>query len=323
MDFSKLIDKKIQQKQKPQSRWNRQRNKAATAANTPDQTSTNPKTDISNQEHSGENEPKTENKLTVKGANEDVSIDYTAEEIALADELSLDDVNSKLASFNELENEPNIPKVEKIRKLGILLHKQQKDRVYQDQLDKEDKVPMNLDIQEIGNIEFQAKHYTQLRKYIKYIIKCWESQISIEEDIEQSSASGGGKASSTSSSSSSSSFKLLIETKRDVVPLLYKLRKENLPLSMFTSLTTVIYYLQSENYRMANETYLKLSIGNAAWPVGVRSVGIHQRAADSKITGNNKKTATNIMMGDKTRRWITAVKRLITFCEKTAKITSV
>ena len=71
---------------------------------------------------------------------------------------------------------------------------------------------------------------------------------------------------------------------------------------------------------MANETYLKLSIGNAAWPVGVRSVGIHQRAADLKITGSDQKTATNIMMGDKTRRWITAVKRLITFCEKTAKV---
>lgn len=313
MDFSKLIDKKIQQKQKPQARWNRQRNKTAQVVNAPELTSTNSKNERSNQVHSEENGTMTENKSIAKEANDDASIDYTAEEMALADELSLDDVNSKLASFNELDNEPNIPKLEKIRKLGILLHKQQKDRVYQDQLEKEDKVPMNLDLQEIGKIEFQAKHYTQLRKYIKYIIKCWESQINIEKESEDSLAPGEGRASSSSS-------KLLTETKRDVVPLLYKLRKENLPQSMFTSLTTVIYYLQSENYRMANETYLKLSIGNAAWPVGVRSVGIHQRAADLKITGSDKKTATNIMMGDKTRRWITAVKRLITFCEKTAKV---
>ncbi|CAK7902728.1 pre-mRNA-splicing factor 18 [[Candida] anglica] len=225
--------------------------------------------------------------------SQDTTVEYTPEEETLAKTLSIEDINSKLKKFGELDNEPNISNVMKIRKLGILLRKERKDAEYKAQLEKEDAVAMDINVEDMGQEQFKDKIYTQLRRYIKYLIKCWECQADTEEQK-----------------------KLLLETKRDLVKLLYRLRKQSLTANMFTSLTTVIHYLQIGDFRKANETYLKLSIGNAAWPIGVRSVGIHERAADSKITGDNKKEAANIMIDDKTRRWITAIKRLISFCER-------
>lgn len=106
---------------------------------------------------------------------------------------------------------------------------------------------------------------------------------------------------------------LLPETKRCLFPLLVRLRKSNLDLDLLTSLATVIYHLQKNQFQRATESYMKLSIGNVAWPIGVTSVGIHARSAQSRIQGDSN--VANIMIDDKTRLWITSVKRLITFKE--------
>ena len=37
--------------------------------------------------------------------------------------------------------------------------------------------------------------------------------------------------------------------------------------------------IEQRNYQRANEIYLQLSIGNQAWPIGVTSIGIHDRSA--------------------------------------------
>ncbi|KAL7665610.1 Pre-mRNA-splicing factor 18 [[Candida] zeylanoides] len=231
------------------------------------------------------------------------TIPYNEEEIALAQELSEEQLDAKLAAFDELSNESNIPKLAKVRKLGILLRGQRKDQQYQRQLEQEDAVDMEMSLEEIKyhqlDGEVRQTLYLKLRKYLKYLVKCWESQLILKGDNTNQGA-------------------ILYESKRDLVRLLHKLRKGTLQESIFVSLMTTMYYLQRQEFRRANEAYLKLSIGNAAWPIGVKSVGIHQRAADSKITGEDKKHAANIMVNDRTRRWITAIKRLITFCERCA-----
>lgn len=35
----------------------------------------------------------------------------------------------------------------------------------------------------------------------------------------------------------------------------------------------IVHYMQQREYRMANDSYLQLSIGNAPWPIGVTAVG--------------------------------------------------
>lgn len=108
---------------------------------------------------------------------------------------------------------------------------------------------------------------------------------------------------------------LLIETKKSLFPVLVKLRRATLPKDLVISLASVLYHLQQPNQNnLAIESYMKLSIGNVAWPIGVTSVGIHARSAHSKIQGSDGQVA-NVMLDETTRLWITSIKRLISFEE--------
>ena len=48
---------------------------------------------------------------------------------------------------------------------------------------------------------------------------------------------------------------------------------QNLPADVLGRLSEIIHYMQSRQYQRANDSYLRLSIGNAAWPIGVTMVG--------------------------------------------------
>lgn len=111
----------------------------------------------------------------------------------------------------------------------------------------------------------------------------------------------------------SSSSELLAQSKRDLLPLLVQLRKHLLSHELLVSLCTILYHLQQAQWSLALQSYMQLSIGNVAWPIGVTQIGIHERAAHSKIAGREK--VANVVRDDCTRRWITAVKRLATFVE--------
>lgn len=67
------------------------------------------------------------------------------------------------------------------------------------------------------------------------------------------------------------------------------------------------------------ESYMKLSLGNVAWPIGVTQVGIHERKIQRQDARNNTATAgivANVMTDEQTRLWITNVKRLLTHMEQ-------
>ncbi|CCK70083.1 mRNA splicing protein PRP18 KNAG_0D03360 [Huiozyma naganishii CBS 8797] len=68
---------------------------------------------------------------------------------------------------------------------------------------------------------------------------------------------------------------LLQQTRRDLFPLLVQLRKHTLPLGNLASLATILYHCQQGQYQLAVQSYMQLSIGNVAWPIGVNVVGIH------------------------------------------------
>ncbi|CAI4062109.1 hypothetical protein SKDZ_07G2590 [Saccharomyces kudriavzevii ZP591] len=107
---------------------------------------------------------------------------------------------------------------------------------------------------------------------------------------------------------------LFLDTKKALFPLLLQLRRGSLGSDLLISLASVLYHLQQpKQTNLAIQSYMKLSIGNVAWPIGVTSVGIHARSAHSKIQGGQ--SAANIMIDERTRLWITSIKRLITFEE--------
>lgn len=187
-------------------------------------------------------------------------------------------------------------KEQQLQTLEILVKQQRKDAQYLAFLQEENEVPDSIDPNDTSRIS-EPKVYRrlclQIRKFVKVSLNAWES-----------------------GANDQSSLANLQETKRDLVKLLYKLRSGKLRPNMVITLSTIVHDIQLEQFTKANESYMKLSIGNVAWPIGVRDVGIHARSADQKITGDNKETVANIMQNEHTRRWIIAVKRLISWWEK-------
>lgn len=63
--------------------------------------------------------------------------------------------------------------------------------------------------------------------------------------------------------------------------------------------------MQNRNYMYANDIYLRLAIGNAPWPIGVTSVGIHERSAREKISHvMNQHGQAHIMNDEATRKFL-------------------
>jgi pre-mRNA-splicing factor 18 len=81
-----------------------------------------------------------------------------------------------------------------------------------------------------------------------------------------------------------------------------------MPADLIYKLAELAYNVQQRQYQRANDAYLRLSIGNAAWPIGVTSVGLHERGAREKITED---VVAHVLNDEVSRKWIQAVKRCV------------
>ena len=284
MDFSNILAKEIN-KRKKLSKGSTKSKKAKQA-------------DKCAQQHNAIVEK--HNEETTKEANHPAG-EVLPDEFVLAKpkqhELSEAEIDEKFKLYNEYDN--NMSLDDKSKKLQYLLQFDLRNRKYKDWLDQEDPFYQDpkkqiITLDSIIEAE-QHRHQLriQIRVYLKEIIREWESQPDKNEEEEAA---------------------LLKETKKGIVNLLYKLRSDKIPTEALVSLATVIYYLQSNQFNKANESYMKLSIGNVCWPIGVVNVGIHARSSSLRITGS--KNVSNIMMNELTRKWIISVKRLINFKER-------
>jgi len=52
-------------------------------------------------------------------------------------------------------------------------------------------------------------------------------------------------------------------------PLFKTLRSRTLPSDVLLRMSEIVHYMQKRQYQRANDSYLRLSIGNAPWPIGV------------------------------------------------------
>jgi pre-mRNA-splicing factor 18 len=75
----------------------------------------------------------------------------------------------------------------------------------------------------------------------------------------------------------------------------------------------VVHLAQLKRYVHANDAYLRLSIGKAAWPIGVTMVGIHERSAREKL--NENENAAHIMSDEVTRKMLQGIKRCLSFAQ--------
>lgn len=183
-----------------------------------------------------------------------------------------------------------------IKKLHKLVTKEKKKK----RIEQEDLI--NMEIKERDITENSLRVSIQLCATIRTILSEWKAVLESRDDTTDEAR------------------EVLRQTVSYCKPLLNKLRGDNgLPEKLFQKLATLIMNIQQHKYREANAVYIKMSIGNAAWPVGVTAVGIHARSARERITGENNEASgvdvAHILDDDDTRQWIIAIKRFITFAE--------
>lgn len=105
----------------------------------------------------------------------------------------------------------------------------------------------------------------------------------------------------------------LDQTKSYLKPLFKQLKKHSLELDILSKLAEIIGMCRSKEYVKAADAYLLMSIGKAAWPMGVTMVGIHERSSREKIFS---KDVAHILNDETQRKFIQSVKRLMTFCQR-------
>ena len=99
-----------------------------------------------------------------------------------------------------------------------------------------------------------------------------------------------------------------------VLPLFRKLANRELETAILDPLTRILEAMKERDYAKCEDAYLLLAIGNEAWPMGVTSVGIHERAAREKISKGTGKA--HVLNDEVARKFVTSVKRLISFSKK-------
>ncbi|KAF7975730.1 hypothetical protein HWV62_8705 [Athelia sp. TMB] len=95
-------------------------------------------------------------------------------------------------------------------------------------------------------------------------------------------------------------------------PLFKQLRSRSLPADVLLRISEIVHYMQKRQYQRANDSYLRLSIGNAPWPIGVTMVGIHERSAREKISSDQ---VAHVLNDEVSRKYIQSLKRLLTFSQ--------
>eukprot|EP00842_Homolaphlyctis_polyrhiza_P003447 jgi/Hompol1/4102/HPOL_001723-RA len=136
--------------------------------------------------------------------------------------------------------------------------------------------------------------------YIKRVLLEWERSLDARTDDEKRSTHGKNLTATVAQSA------------EYLKPFFKALKKRTLPEDILARVTEICYNMQLREYQQANDAYVRLSIGNAPWPIGVTMVGIHERSGREKIFSSQIAHALN----DETqRKWIQSLKRLMTFAQ--------
>lgn len=144
--------------------------------------------------------------------------------------------------------------------------------------------------------------FRQLASYFTMILKEWEIALLKEQRESGSADTVAGRQ----------AYSAMVQCKQTMTPLFRKFEKADLDESVLKSVVEIVRAAQERRYVDANDEYLRLSIGKAAWPIGVTMVGIHERSAREKLHNGER----GHVMGDEvTRKYLQSIKRCLTFAQ--------
>jgi len=102
------------------------------------------------------------------------------------------------------------------------------------------------------------------------------------------------------------------QTKEFIRPFFKMCQHKTVPADILKACMKIVESCKQKNYVEANNAYYRMAIGNDPWPMGVTMVGIHERSAHEKIA---KSGQAHILNDDVQRKYISAIKRLMTFAQ--------
>ncbi|PNY23055.1 Pre-mRNA-splicing factor 18 [Tolypocladium capitatum] len=139
--------------------------------------------------------------------------------------------------------------------------------------------------------------FRQLASYFTMVLTAYER--AMEEEKQETTAA-------------KTAYNAMVQTRENMKPLFRKFEASDLDDSLIEPIVEIVKALQERRYVDANNGYLRLSIGKAAWPIGVTMVGIHERSAREKLHDGEK----GHVMGDEvTRKFLQSIKRCLTFAQ--------
>ncbi|KAM3444259.1 hypothetical protein MY4824_000148 [Beauveria thailandica] len=139
--------------------------------------------------------------------------------------------------------------------------------------------------------------YRQLASYFTMVLRTY--QRTMEQERRDTSAS-------------KIAYNAMLQTIENMKPLFRKFETGDLDDSLLEPVVEIVKALQERRYVDANDGYLRLSIGKAAWPIGVTMVGIHERSAREKLHDGEK---GHVMGDEATRKFLQSIKRCLTFAQ--------
>jgi pre-mRNA-splicing factor 18 len=137
--------------------------------------------------------------------------------------------------------------------------------------------------------------------FFKRLIKEWEIELD-SRPVEEKRSEMGKRAHATQK-----------QTRQWIRPFFKLLKTRTVTKDVMTGTLKITDFCRRREYNHAREAYLTLAIGNAAWPMGVTMVGIHERSGREKIYSQN---TAHVLNDEGQRKYIQAVKRLMSYCEE-------
>ena len=143
--------------------------------------------------------------------------------------------------------------------------------------------------------------YRQLASYFTLLLSEWSIALARREASVKASPEG------------KRAYSIFISCLTDLTPLFRKFEKGELDAGILQPILEIVNAAQERRYVDANDGYLRMSIGKAAWPIGVTMVGIHERSAREKL--HESDTQAHIMSDEVTRKYLQSIKRCLSFAQ--------
>ena len=190
-------------------------------------------------------------------------------------------------------NEENIPKFDRTKSKYKLTIKPEYITI-----EKKDSIKKRIvDYSQFSN-EYKSN---ELYNWINLVLEDWESYI--KESISNKRIK---------SKIVSKELEKYQQCSQNVKPLITLLQERKLNQVILDKLFTVMVFAENKDLLNANDRYIDLSIGNAAWPMGLTMVGIHQRTGKSSISPAQ---VAYILNDETTKNYLQSIRRILSFLQ--------